>query len=205
MHAVMRRSIEDRLDRLGQTIDRLGVNPVLVQQVELPGFGDMVGRNAEQWHWKEHPSCQESRPRLTEGGRQVVTLTRVMADVVGPEEPYFVHPPVIPVVEEIPGDHRDRKRPSSCTEVDDAVSEDELPERADCSCQGKVHRHVANQHRQAGLGITTFVADRNERVGREPGIGQFLFGGVVEVAEFSQLALFQHLVLPDHRSHEQRE
>ena len=64
VHAMVRGRVEDEFDRLGQAVDRFGVDPELVEQVELSGAVDLLGRKTEQRQRREDPERHERRPRL---------------------------------------------------------------------------------------------------------------------------------------------
>jgi uncharacterized protein len=56
---VVRGGVEHGLGGRGEPVDRLGVDPVLVEQVELAGLADGGGVVSEQRHRPEHPPHEE--------------------------------------------------------------------------------------------------------------------------------------------------
>ena len=106
VHPVVRRGVDHRLGR-AQAADGLGVDPELVQQVHPPCRENEPRRDAEQ---AQDPvggqDAEHVGHRLAQGGGQVVVLARVVDHVVGPHVPALVHEPVVPVVDEVPPEHR---------------------------------------------------------------------------------------------------
>ena len=91
--------------------DRLGVDPVLVEQVDAAGGLDQLpGRKPSRAeHARGHEGAERVGHRLPQRGREVVALARVVHDVDGPQPAALVHEPVVPVVDEVPAEDGARR------------------------------------------------------------------------------------------------
>ena len=117
MHAVVRRRVERRLHRPSRS-HGVGVNPVLIDQVQRPRGFDQVRANAETGECtvrNEH--AEGTRYWLAQRCREVVVLAAVMWDVNCPQRTYFVHQSMVPVVDQVPAHHGHRPSGYTVTKV----------------------------------------------------------------------------------------
>ena len=79
---------------------------------------DELGADAEQrQHAVRHEGAEHVGHRLTQRGREVVALARVVHDVDRPHVAALVHEPVVPVVDEVPPERRRGQGDRSGAEV----------------------------------------------------------------------------------------
>jgi hypothetical protein len=171
--AVVRRGVHDPLDR-AHAADRLGVNPVLVEQAERAHQRDQLGPEAEErQRHPEHHSEERRRPRLPQGRAQRVPLTRVVDDVPRPEEADFVAHAVIPVVTEVFGRDEQQPRQRPGAEVEEAILVEPGERGEPGAFDAGLHHQTAEPARQAGGGVLGLVAvsaaGQHERLDGEAG------------------------------------
>src|SRR3546814_3011704 len=72
--AVVRRRVHHRLEPSGQPLDRLGMDPELIDQVQPRAEEDHRRRKAdqEQGQAEQEGQAEKTRPRLPERGRQII-------------------------------------------------------------------------------------------------------------------------------------
>ena len=103
---VVRRGVEHPLER-PEPADGLGVDPELVDEVDAPRRLDHLGAQAqERQQAVGHEGAERVGHGLAQRGGQVVALAGVVHHVDGPHVPAGVHEPVVPVVDEVPPQHR---------------------------------------------------------------------------------------------------
>ena len=169
--AMMGRRVEHRLEPPWQPVDELGVDPVLVDEVEAARDHHHPRRHAEQRERRVEEERSERRPRLAQRRREVVVPARVMVHVARPEEPVLVLHAVVPVVGEVPADHRDRPAERAAPEVEDAMrpqprreSEDARVDRrhrrraSRCPSRGSPTCPSSRTRRRRGLAVATSAA-----------------------------------------------
>ncbi|MEZ5253698.1 MAG: hypothetical protein R2689_07535 [Microthrixaceae bacterium] len=81
---MMRRRVEHELEPTRQLVDRLGMDPVLVDEVEPARHRDDPRANPDEGERREEHDRRNRQQRLTQRGRQVVVLAGVMIDVRRP-------------------------------------------------------------------------------------------------------------------------
>src|SRR3546814_14041337 len=86
------RGVHHRLEPCRQPLDRLGMDPELIDQVEPRAEEDLAGRKAEQEQGQaeQEGQAEKTRPRLPERGRQIIMLARMMDDMARPEPAHAV-------------------------------------------------------------------------------------------------------------------
>src|SRR5688572_4401299 len=109
MHAMIRRGRKDTVDP-AQPADVLGVDPVLIEQVDQGRRREYLRREADHRHRQvEQPSKQSAAAGLPQRRREIELLALVMDDVRRPEDGALVPDPVMPVVAEVV--HDDARHP----------------------------------------------------------------------------------------------
>jgi len=88
----------------------------------------------------------------------------MVGDVVPPEEADLVHPAVVPVVEEVPKDHRLQQREPPVAEVGEATLEEPTVHLSDHALQSETDGDVAGQQTEAPQGVLLLVSERHERI-----------------------------------------
>lgn len=103
MDPVVRRRVHYSLEPARHPVDRLGMDPELVDQIETTADRDHRRMKSEQhkWNGKEEPEGESPGPALPECRRKIVVLAGMVVHMAGPHPPNAVPGAVDPVILQI--------------------------------------------------------------------------------------------------------
>ena len=129
MHPVVRRSVQHLLEPADRA-HHLGVDPELIDQVEGTGVLDECRPHpGQRQHAIRHRPRHAFGDGLPQGGGEVVVLTAVMHHVHRPQPAALVGEPVVPVIDEVPAEQRQKACRPTGPEVASAERKETFPAR----------------------------------------------------------------------------
>lgn len=100
MHAVMRRRVHHRFKPARHPVNRFGVDPILIDEIESREKENQGWRKTEkeERHAEEKAEREKTGPCLSQRGGEVIMLAAVMNDMRGPEPTNAMRGAVEPVI-----------------------------------------------------------------------------------------------------------
>ncbi len=165
MNAVVRWRVHHRLEPARHPVDRFGMNPILVNQIQ-PHEEEYQRRweaEEKQWQPKDEADGQKPGPGLSQRSGEIIVLAAVMGDMGRPEPPDPVSRSVEPVISQIIEDKRQRHEPQGVgptdLDIENSILVSPQAERQNDSAGQQASNHTAGAQRQRGKSIFGLVAD----------------------------------------------
>ncbi len=160
MHPVVRGRVEDELERPGQLVDALGVDPELVHEVHGGTERERGRMDAEGDERNVEGPDGERGPGLAQGGGEVELPAGVVDDVAGPEDADDVVAAVGPVVEEVLREQHQRDGPPQDGDAQGREFVDRRVDRDDRDLPQEVEDETAEAHADARRRVLRLVPFR---------------------------------------------
>ena len=160
MDAVMARRIEDRFKPSRAAINRFGVDPELINQIDPSSDGNEGRMEAEhdQGPADHNQACERSKPRLAERCRQVVMLARMVGDMLHPEPAHAVRETVLPIIDEIIEHEDNNEAPPGGWHRHHAIGPDQHHDPNRRHAGQRADNRIAQSHRHAGDRVSRLIA-----------------------------------------------